>query len=78
MSCTAYAPWAAAGVLAERLGAAPWQRFHLRSLPQVQGALRPRRESCSAYARMSSAGARFARKNPAMAIIGTWTWWKNA
>ena len=26
----------------------PWQCFHLRPLPQVQGSLRPRRASCVA------------------------------
>jgi uncharacterized membrane protein len=29
-------------------GLAPWQCFHLRPLPQGQGSLRPRRESCAA------------------------------
>ncbi len=57
---------------------APWQRFHLRPPPQGHGALRPRRASWAAYDCMSSAGARFARRSPAIVAIGTSTWWKNA
>ncbi len=57
-------PQAALGVLADpeqdtpghlrsqtavaEVAGAPWQRFHLRLLPQGQGSLRPRRESCAA------------------------------
>ena len=57
---------------------APWQRFHLRSLPQVHGSFRPRRASAFAYNGISSAGGRFARSSPAMISIGLRTWWKNA
>ena len=48
IACTTYPPRAVAGVPIERSGGAPWQRFHLRPPPQLQGVLRPRRASWAA------------------------------
>jgi hypothetical protein len=56
----------------------PWQCFHLRPEPQVQGSLGPRSASSAAYSRTISDGARPCASSWPMIRMGRSTWWKKS